>query len=420
MQTFAERDFQLKLFVDPIATGIFTEVPSSPRLDIVPGKPVTWKAILPTGLRLHDPFRLCLKAEDRWGNPAPMAAARCGSRPSLPISGLPESVDVRERQPDLRHRRIDRRADRGPDDFGDRRRRRLLAVSNPMRIVESAALLPYWGDLHGQSEETIGTASALHYFHFARDRAFLDLVGHQGNDFQITRGVLRQLNELTARLTTPAASSRFPATNGRAIPGSAATATSISPKRTTRSTAPRMRSSPIRRTSTPIAPRRAELFRRLQGYDAVVNAHVGGRYADVRIAHDGRIERSMEIHSAWGTFEWLLYDALDMGYRVGIVCNSDDHKGRPGASYPGASTFGAYGGLTCLLAARADPGGGDRLPAPAASLRHHRQPHGARCARPVRAPGGAVRRGPGTGPDLIADGARGDDGRHSAQRRAPR
>ena len=57
----------------------------------------------------------------------------------------------------------------------------------------------------------------------------------------------------------------------------------------------------------------------------------------------------MEIHSAWGTFEWLLYDALDMGYRVGIVCNSDDHKGRPGASYPGASTFGAYGGLTCLL-----------------------------------------------------------------------
>ncbi len=29
--------------------------------------------------------------------------------------------------------------------------------------------------------------------------------------------------------------------------------------------------------------------------------------------------------------------------------NSDGHKGRPGASYPGASTFGAYGGLTCFL-----------------------------------------------------------------------
>jgi hypothetical protein len=81
----------------------------------------------------------------------------------------------------------------------------------------------------------------------------------------------------------------------------------------------------------------------------VVFAHVGGRYADVR-SHSTRLERSVEIHSAWGTFEWLLDDALRLGYRVGIVSNSDGHKGRPGASYPGASLFGAYGGLTCLLA----------------------------------------------------------------------
>ena len=57
----------------------------------------------------------------------------------------------------------------------------------------------------------------------------------------------------------------------------------------------------------------------------------------------------MEIHSAWGTFEWLLTDGFDLGHRSGVVCNSDGHKGRPGASYPGASSFGAYGGLTCFL-----------------------------------------------------------------------
>ena len=28
---------------------------------------------------------------------------------------------------------------------------------------------------------------------------------------------------------------------------------------------------------------------------------------------------------------------------------TDGHKGRPGASYPGVATFGAYGGLTCFL-----------------------------------------------------------------------
>ena len=82
----------------------------------------------------------------------------------------------------------------------------------------------------------------------------------------------------------------------------------------------------------------------------MVFAHIGGRYADIKMSHDARIERAVEVHSAWGTFEWLVQDALEQGYRVGICSNSDGHKGRPGASYPGATSFGAYGGLTCLLA----------------------------------------------------------------------
>jgi len=91
------------------------------------------------------------------------------------------------------------------------------------------------------------------------------------------------------------------------------------------------------------------LFGALAHEDAVVIAHVGGRYADIKAAHDGRLERAVEVHSTWGTFEWLLHDAFEQGYRVGVVCHSDDHKGRPGATRPGASTFGAIGGLTCYL-----------------------------------------------------------------------
>src|SRR5262249_24313801 len=63
----------------------------------------------------------------------------------------------------------------------------------------------------------------------------------------------------------------------------------------------------------------------------------------------GRLERTVEVHSTWGTFEWLLHDAFDHGFRVGVVCHSDDHKGRPGATRPGASTFGAIGGITCYF-----------------------------------------------------------------------
>jgi len=98
------------------------------------------------------------------------------------------------------------------------------------------------------------------------------------------------------------------------------------------------------------APDAQTLFKALADEDCLTYAHVGGRYANVAFAHDPAIETAMEIHSAWGTFEWLMADCFALGHRVGVVCNSDDHKGRPGASYPGASTFGAYGGLTCFLA----------------------------------------------------------------------
>ena len=54
-----------------------------------------------------------------------------------------------------------------------------------------------------------------------------------------------------------------------------------------------------------------------------------------RVGHDGRLERAVEVHSSWGTFEWLLHDAFELGYRVGVVCHSDDHKGRPGATPAG-------------------------------------------------------------------------------------
>jgi hypothetical protein len=349
MQTFAEKDFQLKLFVDPIATGIFTEIPGSPRLDIVAGKPVIWKAILPTGRRVGVPFRLCLKSEDRWGNPSPTGGEPLRLSPSLPVSGLPEIVRFERGSPVLTIENLtaEQAGDFTISVFGEENR--LLAVSNPTRIVENAPLLPYWGDLHGQSEETIGTASALHYFHFARDRAFLDVVGHQGNDFQITRGFYDALNELTRSFDDPG---RFVTLPGYEWSGN----TGLGGDRNVYFAE---ENNAIHRSSHALVSDQgdldtdctsaAELFCRLKGYDAVVNAHVGGRYADVRIAHDGTLERSVEIHSAWGTFEWLLYDALDMGYRVGVVCNSDDHKGRPGASYPGTSTFGAYGGLTCLL-----------------------------------------------------------------------
>ena len=81
----------------------------------------------------------------------------------------------------------------------------------------------------------------------------------------------------------------------------------------------------------------------------MVIPHIGGRPANLEF-HDPELEPAIEIYSAWGQFEWLLREAIERGYKVGFVAGSDDHKGRPGASYPGSSSFGVYGGLTCVLA----------------------------------------------------------------------
>jgi hypothetical protein len=215
----------------------------------------------------------------------------------------------------------------------------------------------YWGDTHGQSNETLGTNTARSHFAFGRDRAFLDVIGHQGNDFQITGAFWRKLNKLTKEFDAPG---RFVC-----IPGYEWSAnTAVGGDRNVhfrhegetihRSSHAQLWDSADRMDEDTDCHTADDLFLRLADKDCVVVAHVGGRYADITLAHDGRLETAVEVHSAWGTFEWILRDAFDKGYRVGVVCNSDGHKGRPGADFPGASFFGATGGLTCFLASRLD------------------------------------------------------------------
>ena len=231
---------------------------------------------------------------------------------------------------------------------------RLLCSSNPLRIVSAVELLPWWADLHGQSEETIGTNSAADLIEFARDRAFLDAMSHQGNDFQITTPFWNELNRLTAHYNRDGEFIIFPGYEWSGNTGLGGD----------RNVMFRDEGRQIHRSHHALvedlsdlasdANSAGDLFKALADENCVVFAHIGGRYADIKVAHDTRIERSVELHSDWGTFEWLLEDAFDQGYRVGVLANSDGHKGRHGASHPGASLFGAYGGLSCLLAPSLD------------------------------------------------------------------
>ncbi len=221
-----------------------------------------------------------------------------------------------------------------------------VARSNPMRVAETAPLLAYWGDLHGQSRETAGSGTAEQYFAFARDKAFVDIAGHSANDFAMTDEFWEHLNDITKSFNAPG---KFVTLPGYEWSGN----TAVGGDRNVfymHENEPIHRSSRIlsqggSRSNTDCLHVR-DLFNTLRDRDAVVIAHVGGRYAELSEGHD-TIETAVEIHSIWGTFEWILHDAFDLGYRVGVVCHSDDHKGRPGAARSGAGVFVANGGLTC-------------------------------------------------------------------------
>ncbi len=354
MQTFCESAFTFRVAVDACATGQFRPLDDGLAVPVVAGPPVRWHAVLPTLRRPGERFDLGLKAEDLWGNPTDRIAGPVRLEADGAVDGLPAEVRF---APGARAHRVTGLSVPAPGVVRIRvyeaATGRVLAVSNPV-VIQAGALASFWGDLHGQSGETVGINPADAYFAFARDLAFLDVCGHQGNDFQITNAFWAHLNALCDAVTEDG---RFVAVPGYEWSGN-------TPVGGDHNVFFRHAGRPIRRSSHAMLTDRSDLdqdagtsqtlFEALAGEDCVVIAHVGGRPADVGFAHDPRLKTAVEVHSDWGTFEWIMTDSLARGHRVGLVCNSDGHKGRPGASYPGAATFGAYGGLTCFLAPTLD------------------------------------------------------------------
>jgi hypothetical protein len=306
--------------------------------------------VLPTLRQCGESFRLGFKGEDKWGNPSDQAEGTFALRANLAVAGLPATFCVRcgAAASSIEGLSVAESGDLLIDVLDPKGR--VLCQSNPLRLAPDAPLRSYWCDLHGQSEETIGTNSARELIEFARDKAFLDGMSHQGNDFQITTPFWNELNGLTREYNKDGRFIIFPGYEWSGNTGLGGD----------RNVMFMHEGRQIHRSSHALVDDQADvwsdansaetLFQALKGEDCVVFAHIGGRYADIKMAHDARIERSVEVHSDWGTFEWLIQDALEQGYRIGILANSDGHKGRHGASHPGASLFGAYGGLSCLLA----------------------------------------------------------------------
>mgnify|MGYP002336298999 CR=1 FL=1 len=168
-----------------------------------------------------------------------------------------------------------------------------MTATKTSTVPGGTALVHFWGDTHGQSNETLGTNTAREYFEFGRDKAFLDVMGHQGNDFQITTAFWNELNDLTREYNEDGSFIIFPGYEWSGNTGLGGDRNVLFMRE----------GQQIHRSSHALVDDRADLatdahtagqlFDALKKKDCVVFAHIGGRYADIKMAHDARIERSV-------------------------------------------------------------------------------------------------------------------------------
>ncbi|MFB6300519.1 MAG: DUF3604 domain-containing protein, partial [Halobacteriales archaeon] len=229
----------------------------------------------------------------------------------------------------------------------------LATMTNPLRTDSTDPGL-YWGDIHGQSGETVGTGTVWDYFAFGRDRAFLDFAAHAGNDFQIDETFWTEIKEAVDEYNEPGEFVTFPC-----YEWSANTPNGGDHNVYFNGGDPELRhsSSWLIEDQDDFARHEGvfpvkKLYEHYENRDDVlIIPHQGGRPATLDV-FESDLSPFLELVSVWGVFEWFGHEALDQGYPIGFVGGSDDHTGRPGATSPAnKADFTIDGGL---MAAQTD------------------------------------------------------------------
>ena len=348
IQTFPEAEHIFRVLADCGGSGNFYDLEETPVISITGGDAVRLECCFPSTVKPGQKFNALARAMDNRGN----IADGCNDSVEIILDGKTYKGNFSEGLYRFWDLHID---NTGTHRAASGKSNNLPLSSNPVICSRNIQNI-YWGDMHGQTGETVGTGNPDLYFSFARDKANVDFSAWQGNDFQVTDETWKDINEKVKKYNEPG---RFVCFLGYEWSGT-------TPMGGDHNIYFLGDDEKIHRSyhwqigmddqdgsaRNPLSSLWEEFERR---GDVMAIPHVGGRYANFDYYNPDFIP-VIEIHSHHGSFEWFFKDALKMGLRPGVIAASDDHSCRPGLSFPtevssrgGFVSFDVKGGYTAVL-----------------------------------------------------------------------
>lgn len=333
-QTFYESVMNFYCSVDHEGNGKARVLENYVQIGIMGGALERVSMHVPADIQIGEKFKMIIKAEDAWGNPAERFLGTVEiNAPGLNIDSKSIQFKKEDRGVVLIHdcefteagvKYIEGTA---KEDSGE-----WSLLSNPVDIREQMPETKlYWGDPH--SGQVANPYKIDEYFEYAKNVSGMDYAGFQRNDAQHSTSayIIQQNSE----------KSFYKPHEFVVLPGYEWSADwehgGHHNVYFSRFDLPMKRwngAERIGEAGESDLPHVRDLHNYYRSTDTIITPHVGGQHADLQY-HDPDLEPALEITSTHGTFEWFLEESLTNGYEMGFLGGNDCHTGRPGDDHPG-------------------------------------------------------------------------------------
>jgi uncharacterized protein DUF3604 len=340
VQPFDESYFVFKTYVDALGDGKYLPLADSPAIEIVAADPVRLGVVMPSDAVTGEPTWCLVRAEDRYGNPAPRYRGKIQLASTDSRAVLPKShTFVVEDGGVFRFESIV---------FGGEGIQTvsvsdgsLSAVSNPVRVsTERPDKLVLWGDLHGHTLFSDGRGTVEEYYDFAENAAGLDFCAVSDHAFELVDAMWEHSKKVTNRLNKPGRFVTFQAYewSGNTKQGGDHNCYFLDDDPPLYRSTNYYHRDNLQMGHDP-APKLAHvedvfaaLNKHLKNKDVFCIPHFGGRKGNPAF-HDPKVQRMIEIFSEHRRSEDWATEHLTHGSRLGIMASTDGHFGNPGHGY---------------------------------------------------------------------------------------